>query len=109
MVARYAGANNTLQALDKFNYKNNISYYLINALVYDSLGQTNELGSKLTQIYDSSDDVIIKNICRLIFYYHCVDNYVNIYGDNQRYIGKFISNKASKSQIINFRGGVKQK
>lgn len=103
MVAKYAGANNTLKAIEKFNYKSNLSYYLINALIYDSLGKTNELGSKLNEICDSSDDAIIKNMCCTIFHNHCLNNSVKNYGDTQKYINKFIEKDAKKAKLTVYR------
>lgn len=108
ITIHYATSKNTKVALENFDYKGNINYQLINAFVYDSLGETNKLGSRLSNIFDNSENESIRNLCKIIFFNHCLNNQVQNYGETQGYINKFLGKKITKEKVQKLRAPVKQ-
>lgn len=106
IVARYATAENTKKALGQFEFNKNISYRIINSLFYDQLGETQVLGEKLIAIYNESNKEIIKNICKIIFHNHCLNNQVNYVKENQKYVDKFLNVK--KTDLAKIRLNIKK-
>ena len=108
ITIHYSTSKNTKFALENFDYNGNINYEFINAFIYDSLGETNILGKKLCKIYENCDNESIKNLCKIIFFNHCLNNQVKNYGETQYYINKFLGSKVSKEKMQRFRAPVQK-
>ena len=44
---------------------------------------------------------MIKNMCKIIFFNHCLNNSINYFGKSQAYVDKFL--KVNKENIIKIR------
>ena len=91
IVASFASCDLTKKALEQFDYKTNTSYYLINCLIENQIGDTDRLGTKLVSIYDQTDSTLIQNMCKIIFYNHCMNNQIMLVGVTQKYVNKFMN------------------
>ncbi|MCH5172032.1 MAG: metallophosphoesterase [Erysipelotrichales bacterium] len=98
--SQYASAQSTKKALNNFDYNANVNYKLINAMITGFLGDTKNFGNKIMDIYESSKDKAIRNMCKLIFRNYCLNNKINYVGENQSFVDKLL-NKPQDNYISN--------
>ena len=101
MTARYATSNVTIMALNNYNYQDNWNYCIQNAMFYDNIGETEEMGEKLVKLYKDSNSKTIQNLTIRIYHKHLLFNNVNYVGKIQKHISLFFPTINQKSKYFN--------
>lgn len=103
LVARYATSKNTIIALEKFEYDENINYAIQKSMFYSEMGYTKKFDKLIMSVYNETDNKAIKNIVRKVYYKHLLYNEIEYKGEIQAHIATLfpIVNKPNKLLYTN--------
>jgi|GEM_PF-3006316 len=101
LASRLSTTEQTIFSLESHNYKEDTNHSIINAMSYENLGKTEDLGRRLETIADGhkKNEYLITMLKR-IFAKHCTFNSIRYVGYTQHLVDRFLKVKGSKMQNI---------
>lgn len=100
MTARFVASDNTINALENFNYQESWNYSLQNAIFYDNIGKTEEMGEKLTKLCKNNNKTLY-NLATRVYQKHLLFNKIHYVGKVQSQIDYFFPNINKPSKYFN--------
>lgn len=96
----------TVTALENFPYQKSTTHSLINALLYENLGDTENMGKRLEKIASNKTKDLYQNMIKKVIHKHLLFNQIKYVGYNQHLIDKFLGK--AKPRMIDIRKGNKK-
>jgi predicted phosphodiesterase len=101
MATRLSTNEHTVYSLESHDYKNDTNYLLLNAMIYENLGDTEKLGNRLEEISNQNrKNEYLETLLKRIFAKHCTFNSIRYYGYNQHLVDRFLSVKGKNMANI---------
>ena len=99
LPSKLAVKKESIYALENFDYKRRTNYHLMNAMMYDQLGETVEMGKRLEIIDKDKKIVFITNLIKRIVHHHLLYNKIQYVGYQQHLVDKYLKSKKDMKMI----------
>lgn len=98
-IACTASLGKGIDDLNKFDFQEDINHILQNIMMEENNGSFNNFAQKAEKLYDSTNNIIVKDMVSMTVKKYFLDHDVKLVGDKQHLVDKFFTNTNDKRKI----------